>query len=110
VGYAVEPLLVATLIVQLIYFADRLPGLIFNTPVVAYLGRISYSLYLYQELTLFTARRVTSSLPVAVQLLFAIGITVAFAALSYHVVEQRFRAWSTRLLYAARSNSLARAS
>jgi peptidoglycan/LPS O-acetylase OafA/YrhL len=91
VGYALEPVMVAILIVQVIYFADRWPGKLLNSPPVSYLGRVSYSLYLYQALTLYTARQLTAALPLAVQLLFAIFVTVVFAAVSYHLVEQRFR-------------------
>ncbi len=96
VGYAVEPVLSAVLIVQLLYFADRLPGRLFNCGPVAYVGRISYSLYLWQGLTVFTAHRLTESLPVPIQVVATLGVTLVFAALSYHLVEQRLRAVALR--------------
>jgi len=100
VGYALEPLLTAALIVQAVYYAERPAGRVFNWWFVAYLGQISYSLYLYQQLTLFTARRFTASFPVVVQLVFAIAVTIVFAALSYHLIEVRVRAWGLAWLRA----------
>lgn len=89
-GYAIEPILIAALIVQLIYFSDTFSWRFIEWPWVKYLGRISYSLYLYQAITLFTARRLTQDRPVLVQLVFAIGITVLFASASYFIIEKPF--------------------
>jgi peptidoglycan/LPS O-acetylase OafA/YrhL len=96
IGYAIEPILTAVLIVQIVYFADRWPGRLFTIRPVAYLGAISYSLYLYQGLTVFTAKSLTSAYPVVVQLAAVLGVTVVFAALSHAFVEQRFRSWLSR--------------
>jgi len=90
VGYAVQPVIVAVLIVQWIYFSESRGWAWLNSPVIKYLGRLSYPIYLWQQQTVFTARRLTESFPVGVQLIFAVLVTVAFAALSYHVVEVRF--------------------
>jgi peptidoglycan/LPS O-acetylase OafA/YrhL len=90
VGYALQPLVVAVLIIQCIYFSDHRGWGWLNSRVMRYLGRLSYPIYLWQQQTVFTARRVTESFPVVVQLAFAVLVTVAFAALSYHLVEVRF--------------------
>jgi peptidoglycan/LPS O-acetylase OafA/YrhL len=90
VGYAVEPLLVAVFLLQLIWFSDTGAWRIFDTPVVRYLGRISYPLYLWQQLTMFTAKRMTADLPVLLQLAFALAVTVVFASASYFLVEKPF--------------------
>jgi peptidoglycan/LPS O-acetylase OafA/YrhL len=91
IGYTLEPLLTAILLVQLIVLAETAPWKFFNGVIMGFLGRISYSLYLYQQLTLYTARSFTAEYPVAIQLAFAIAVTVAFAAFSYYFIEQRFR-------------------
>ncbi len=88
VGYALEPILVALLIYQLITM-ESWRGVTEN-PLVRYLGRISYPLYLYQQLTLFTARRLTAEYPVYVQFVFAVAVTVGFATASYYLIEQPF--------------------
>src|SRR5205823_491556 len=55
-----------------------------------------YSLYLYQAMTLFTAKRLTAGLPVAVQFAFAVAVTVLFATASYFLVERPFLALKHR--------------
>lgn len=90
VGYAIEPLLVAVFLLQLVWYSDTGGWRIFEHPVTRYLGRISYPLYLWQQLTLFTSKRLTDGLPVVVQLAFALAVTVAFASASYFIVEKPF--------------------
>ncbi len=89
-GYAFEPLLTALFLLQLIWWSETGAWRLFENPVVRYLGRISYPLYLWQQLTLFTAKRLTEQYPVFVQLVFAICVTVVFASASYYVVEKPF--------------------
>jgi peptidoglycan/LPS O-acetylase OafA/YrhL len=91
IGYTLEPLFTAILLVQLIVLSETMPWKFFNGALMTFLGRISYSLYLYQQLTLYTATRLTAEYPVPIQLAFAIVVTVAFATISYYLVEQLFR-------------------
>jgi peptidoglycan/LPS O-acetylase OafA/YrhL len=91
-AYTLEPLLTALLIVVLIVQSEHPVWRQFNHPVMQFIGRISYSLYLYQQLTLSTARRLTENMPVLVQYAFAWAVTIAFALMSYHLVEKRLRA------------------
>lgn len=91
VAYAVEPILTAVLIVQVVSLSEAGVCRVFNWGPMSYLGRISYSLYLYQELTLFTARRLAAGLPLVVQFGFAVAVTVGFAMASFYLIEQRFR-------------------
>ncbi len=90
VGYALEPLLTAIFLMQLMWFSDTGGWRIFEHPVTRYLGRISYPLYLWQQLTLFTSKRVLEGMPPAVQFVFALAVTVAFASGSYFLVEKPF--------------------
>jgi peptidoglycan/LPS O-acetylase OafA/YrhL len=98
IGYALEPLVIAVFIVQMIALTKERTWRWFEHPVMLYLGRISYSLYLYQQITLFTARRMTESVPVAIQLAFAIAVTAAFASVSYVVIEKPFLAVGRKLI------------
>jgi peptidoglycan/LPS O-acetylase OafA/YrhL len=90
VGFALEPLLVAVLVVQLISLSStRLWGWT-EWGVVRFLGRISYSLYLYQQLTLHAVRKALGAYPVILQLTIAILVTMALAILSHYLIERPF--------------------
>jgi peptidoglycan/LPS O-acetylase OafA/YrhL len=83
--------LTALLITMLIAQSEHPVWRLFDHPAMRFIGRISYSLYLYQQLTLDTARRLTEHAPVLVQYAFAWAVTIAFALASYHFVEQPLR-------------------
>jgi peptidoglycan/LPS O-acetylase OafA/YrhL len=91
VGYTIEPILTAVLLVQLVVFSGNRVWALFNSGPMLFLGRISYSLYLYQQITLYTARRLSAEYPVAVQFVFALACTIVAAWASYAFVEKRFR-------------------
>ncbi len=97
IGFAVDPVLVAIAIVQLLSWRRSMPCSWLDLAPIAYLGRISYSLYLYQELTLYTARRLTAAYPVPVQLVFGVAATVFLASCSYFVIERPFLKLKDRL-------------
>jgi len=90
VGFAVEPVLIAVLLVQLIAFSAVGMWRWLEWPLFRFLGRISYSLYLYQQLTLFSIRKRLEGQPVFVQLILAVLGTTVVASLSYFVIEQPF--------------------
>lgn len=89
-GFAIEPVLIAVLIVQMIAFSStRLWGWT-GWRFVRFLGRISYSLYLYQQLTLYSARKALAAYPVIIQLAGAILVTIILATVSHYVIERPF--------------------
>jgi peptidoglycan/LPS O-acetylase OafA/YrhL len=89
-GFAIEPLLVGILIVQMIALSStRLWGWT-EWGVVRFLSRISYSLYLYQQLTLHAASKALAAYPVIVQLAGAILITIILATISHYAIERPF--------------------
>lgn len=99
-GFAIEPLLVAVLVVQMIAFSSTRLWRWTEWAVVRFLGRISYSLYLYQQLALYPTKRALAMYPLIVQLAGAILVTLILATISYYVVEQpflRLRSTSPRL-------------
>lgn len=89
-GFAVEPILFAVLVVQLVSLSSSWLWKWLEWPVLRYLGRISYSLYLYQQITLYPVRKVLASQPVILQLAAAIIFTVIVASASYYFVERPF--------------------
>ena len=57
VAFVVDPVLVAVLIVQAIAFRDTLPWRFLQVGWVRYLGRISYSIYIYQQVMLYSVSK-----------------------------------------------------
>lgn len=89
-GFAIEPPLIAILLVQLIVLSSTSMWGWTEWRVLKFLGRISYSLYLYQQVTLSPVKRVLGSYPAALQLVAAILVTIIIAAISHYVIEQPF--------------------
>jgi len=90
VGFAVEPVLIALLLAQLISLHSTLLWSWLDSSIACYLGRISYSLYLYQQITLHPAKKILSGQPVLVQLVAAIVVTITVASGSYYLIERPF--------------------
>ncbi len=102
-GAAVEPLLLACLLLQAVTMGSR----VLDLPPMRYLGRISYGLYLYHELGFTISERICapgSLLSVAV----AFAATTGLAALSFHLFEQPILGLKDRLQRRRVPRSLAR--
>jgi peptidoglycan/LPS O-acetylase OafA/YrhL len=97
IAFALIPPLVAVLIVQVLALSDTAMWRWLEHPALRYLGRISYPMYLYQQVTLSPARKLLGAFPVPVQLVGAFAITIAVAALSYRFVEQPFLRMKDRM-------------
>ena len=89
-GFGLEPILIAILMVQTISFSSALQVKWIEWAVFRYLGRISYSLYLYQQITVIFAQKQLAAYPEALQLIVAVAFTIITAAASYHVIERPF--------------------
>ena len=89
-GFAVEPLLIAVFVVQMIAFSSTRCWRWTGWGAVRFLGRISYSLYLYQQLTLYSTRKALTAYPVVVQFVGAILVTIILATVSHYVIERPF--------------------
>jgi len=87
VGFIVDPVLTAALITQALAFWSS-TSLWLNWSWMRWVGRLSYSIYLYQQIALAPARKIFSNRPVAIQLMFAIASCLALSALSYYVIEK----------------------
>ncbi len=97
VGFSIEPALVATLILQL-FASHRRPWVRWlDSGPLRFLGRLSYSIYLYQQLVLHILPRfVPKTLPWLVRLPISAGAVVLVAYASYRFVEQPFNRLKTR--------------
>src|SRR5207249_1145705 len=90
VGFAVDPLLVAVLIPQVIALRETILWRWLNWRWVRYLGTISYSVYLYQQVVTDPVQTAFGAYPVPVMLGATVGAIVLVAAASYHLVERPF--------------------
>lgn len=89
-GFAIEPLLVAILVVQLIALSSTGLWKWTEWNWIKFLGRVSYSLYLYQQLTLHAVKNALGQYPLVIQLAGAILVTLILATISYYVIERPF--------------------
>ncbi len=105
-GYAFEPVLIALLIVQFINLSSTPFWSWLDSSAIRFLGRISYPLYLYQQITLYQARKALASYPVIVQLGAAICLTIVAASISYYVIERPFLKLKDRRKKASGRNSI----
>ncbi len=88
IGLAVDSLLVAILIPQMIAFRNSMIGRWLNWGWMRYLGLLSYSLYLYQQVAIGQAEKVAAKLPALFRLPLIVTIVVLCAMASYYVVER----------------------
>jgi peptidoglycan/LPS O-acetylase OafA/YrhL len=94
-GLAIEPILVAASICQLIVQSGTWQWKWLDSKPAAYLGRISYPLYLYHMLATHVAGRIAGHFPGRSTFFFvAISLFVAIliASCSYYIVEKPFLA------------------
>jgi peptidoglycan/LPS O-acetylase OafA/YrhL len=90
VGLALDAVLMAILIMQLIHFSGTSAWSWLERKEIKYLGRISYPLYLYQQLTIFSVQKFLIDQPLWFQMAAVFAVTVCVASLSYYFVEQPF--------------------
>ncbi len=89
-AFLVEPVLVALLIPGLINASATLAGRFLESPPVAGMGRISYSIYLYQQLTIGPVEKALHGKPLLLQAAASLAVTIFAALLSYRIVEKPF--------------------
>lgn len=82
VGLVLAPPLLAVLLLQLVAQSSSQSWAWINQPWIAFLSKISYGLYLYQQLALYPLQVRTGSTALAV------AGTVVLATVSYYVVEE----------------------
>ena len=87
VGFAVDPLLVVLLILQL---ASIKRQTWMDSPLVVYLGSISYSTYLYQQLAIPIVRKIVQHQSKPIISLVCVIASWILASLSYRFIETPF--------------------
>ncbi len=89
VGFIVDPLLTAALLVQAMSFGGSTAAWM-NWNWIRFLGRTSYSIYLYQQIAMDPAKKILAAYPVWVQLPVAIVSVLLASTFSYYVIERPF--------------------
>ena len=90
VAFIAEPILVVALIVHLLENGQSLPGLVLNSAVVRYIGGISYSIYLYQQLVMHPLVHYLAGVPLAVRLIAIFVVVFGLASVSFFLIERPF--------------------
>jgi peptidoglycan/LPS O-acetylase OafA/YrhL len=106
ISFVVNPLLTAIWITQLIALRGSTWWRWTSWRWVRYLGRISYSVYLYQQLTVEVPKKLLPHQPAVVQLAAAAALVVAIASVSYFLVERPFLKLKIRFKQTAAGASL----
>jgi peptidoglycan/LPS O-acetylase OafA/YrhL len=94
-GFTVDGILLATLVVQMLQFHRSRGWRWLEHPAVRYIGVISYAMYLYHAWGLAVGHH-ARALPAAAQLALGIAATVLAATGSYYVIERPFLALKRR--------------
>jgi peptidoglycan/LPS O-acetylase OafA/YrhL len=89
VEFVVQPVLFAVLVAQLIAFPTEAVTRPLNWTWIRFLGTISYSVYLYQQIVVYPVTNAFHGTPVVGAIAAAI-VVVAVAACSYFFVERPF--------------------
>ncbi len=89
-GFFVDPILVALLIPQLMAFRDSPFWRWISWPAVKYLGSISYSVYLYQQLTPGLVEKLLPRQPHGLQVAANCVAVILAASVSYYAIERPF--------------------
>ena len=87
--FILQPLLVAMLIVQWMAFAGTAGWRWLSWAPLAYVGKISYSVYLHQQFTPSLVKPLTQFFP-GPAILLTLPAIIATASASYYLVERRF--------------------
>jgi peptidoglycan/LPS O-acetylase OafA/YrhL len=97
VGYSVVALLLAIFLVQCMMLSTHPAWRWLEHPVVRYIGRISYPLYLYHQLAPVLVRPLEARARHAVVLVAEVVVSVALAMLSWYLIERPFLRLKDRL-------------
>ena len=94
--WLVLPLVLGVLLLHVVATPTSALSRVLDLAPVRYVGRISYGMYLYQQILSSPVHHLTEGLPYVVQLSFMYALTVLFATLSFFVVERPFLRWKER--------------
>jgi peptidoglycan/LPS O-acetylase OafA/YrhL len=95
-GYSLWSLLFC-LLIQRVVQGDLFP-LFFNNPILRYLGKISYGLYVFHLPVIEIMMRIGRRFPTKLVGLLALAITILISIASYELMEKRFLKLKERLV------------
>ena len=94
IGFPIEELAVAVLLIQLIALTDYAPWAYLNSSPARFFGRISYSLYLYHALSFHylpnPVRGIIERSSTPVKVCVGLALSTGLACISYYCVERVF--------------------
>jgi peptidoglycan/LPS O-acetylase OafA/YrhL len=90
VTFVIDPLLTAILLVQVIAFANTWAWGWLNWSATRYIGRISYSMFLYQGVTNYWAVHIFKDRSRFVVVAVALSLALLLGSMSYYAVELSF--------------------
>ncbi len=90
IGFAIEPVIIAVFLIQVVQLGARAPWNWLEWPPLRLIGRLSYSLYLYQQLALWSVSSRLADQPPVFRFVVATAVTALLAAASYCLVERPF--------------------
>lgn len=102
VGFIVDPLLTAVLLVQVIVFANTRAWGWLNWSITRYIGRISYSMFLYQAVTNYWATHLLKNRSRFVVVAAAVSLALILGSISYYAIELRFLQLKTKFVRSGR--------
>jgi peptidoglycan/LPS O-acetylase OafA/YrhL len=90
IGLGLHPILMAVMLVQMLSMPAVPWFRWLDSRLMIFLGQISYSLFLYQQLVIHPVSQRMAGWPSGIQLIGAILVTVFIAVFSYYLVEKPF--------------------
>jgi peptidoglycan/LPS O-acetylase OafA/YrhL len=96
ISFILDPVLTVVFMVQGIAHCSGALASVLNWRPVQYLGVISYSIYLYHQITIHTVQRLSGNLPL-IRPVASIMAVIAVASASYWLVEKPVQRMKTRL-------------
>jgi peptidoglycan/LPS O-acetylase OafA/YrhL len=90
IAFIVDPLLVTAMIPMLIAQRERAGVRWLEAGPVKYIGRVSYSAYLYQQLVTEPMMKLFRGLPLLLGVALTFGAVIAVASSSYYLIERPF--------------------
>jgi peptidoglycan/LPS O-acetylase OafA/YrhL len=98
VSFVIDPLLTAILLVQVIAFANTWAWGWLNWSVTRYVGRISYSMFLYQGVTNYWAVHIFKDRSRFVVVAVALSLALLLGSISYYAIELSFLRLKTKFV------------
>jgi peptidoglycan/LPS O-acetylase OafA/YrhL len=102
VGFVIDPILTAVLMVQVIVFANTWAWGWLNWRITRFVGRISYSMFLYQAVTNYWATHLFKDRSRFVVVAVAVSLALLVGSISYYAIELKFLQLKTKFVRSGR--------